>query len=179
MYHRKAPFIPQSWLMCDARLGERLPNIIAAMPPRSAVVVRPYAMERHGLAPMIRNIRRIARAKLHILLLSGRGPATGYDGRYGLTHRGKRARVMCLPVHNAYEARRARRMGADTVLVSPIWPTQTHADATGIGVALFEQLARQSGCPAIALGGMNAARFRLARRHGAYGWAAIDAWLPK
>ncbi|MEQ1689380.1 MAG: thiamine phosphate synthase [Sphingopyxis sp.] len=80
---------------------------------------------------------------------------------------------------NSAEAKRARRANADVVLVSPLWPTRSHPDAKGIGHARFQQLARQSRCPAIALGGMNAARFRLARRHGAYGWAAIDAWLPK
>lgn len=183
MQHRKAPLAskcwPRCWLMCDARLGEHMPAIIAAIPPRSAIVVRPYAMESRDLTQMIRAIRRAARAKHHLLLLAGPGSLSGYDGRHGTAHKGKRAPFTSAPVHNAAEARRARSRQVDVVLVSPLWPTRSHVDVKGIGHARFQQLARQSRCPAIALGGMDAARFRLARRHGAYGWAAIDAWQIK
>lgn len=179
MTARKAPFIPRCWLMCDARLGGHMPAIIAAMPPRSAVIVRPYAMEQLSLAQMLRAIRRAARARRHRLLLSGRGSLSGYDGRHGAAHKGKKSTFLSLSVHNGAEAQRARRGQADVVLVSPLWPTRSHPDAKEIGHARFRQLARQSGCPAIALGGMNIARFRLARRHGSHGWAAIDAWQIK
>lgn len=177
MQSRKVPFVPRCWLMCDARLGGHMPAIIAAMPPRSAVIVRPYAMEQLGLTHMLRAIRRAARAKRHRLLLSGGGGLSGYDGRHGMVHTGKKSAFLSLSVHNAAGALRARRSRANVVLVSPLWPTRSHPDAKGIGHARFRQLARQSGCPAIALGGMNSARCRLARRHGAHGWAAIDAWL--
>ena len=39
-------------------------------------------------------------------------------------------------------------------------------------------IVRTARVPAIALGGMDARRFRQVQRLGFYGWAAIDAWLP-
>ncbi|MEQ1510483.1 MAG: thiamine phosphate synthase [Sphingopyxis sp.] len=176
MSTRKAPFIPKCWLLCDARLGDNIPAIIAAMPPRCAVIVRPYAMGKDRSAAMIRSIRRTARAKRHLLLLGGKGSIAGFDGRHGSPHLPQQPKLLSIAVHNEREARAARQMKADAILISPIWPTRSHPQARGIGIAQFQRLARLCGCAAIALGGMNAARFRGARRHGAHGWAAIDAW---
>ena len=173
---RKAP---RCWLMTDARLGAAMPAIIAAMPPRSAIVVRPYALNAAGRHALIRAIRRAARAKRHLLLLSGRGSASGYDGRHAGGRCGTIARSggwLSVPVHDRREAERARRWRANAVLVSPIWPTASHALQPGIGLSRMTQLARISGCTAIALGGMTITRFTQARRHGAQGWAAISAW---
>ncbi|MEQ1724794.1 MAG: thiamine phosphate synthase [Sphingopyxis sp.] len=179
MTARKAPFIPRCWLMTDARLGRNIDRIVAALPPRSAVVVRPYAMEPVGRVAMIRAIRRAARARRHLLLLAGRGSARGYDGRHGKAYRGRASGIVSRSVHNVREARLAKTLKADAVLISPLWPTQSHPQARGIGLARFRQLAQHSGGAAIALGGVNAARFRKAHRHGAHGWAAVDAWAER
>lgn len=171
--------IPLCWLMIDARLGEGLPRAIAAMPPRSAVVVRPYALATKGRAATIRAIRRAARAKRHLLLLAGDGSLSGYDGRHfggGARLRAAGGGFLSVPVHDRAEALRARRLAADAVLVSPVWPTRSHPGAAVLGVRGFAGLARLSGCYAIALGGMTATRFIALRRHGAHGFAAIDAW---
>ena len=169
----------QCWLMTDARLGDRLPAILAAMPPRSAVIVRPYAMNRHGRTALIRRMRHVARAKRHLFLHAGRS-RIGFDG---LHLGGAASRIACpgryglmsIPVHNAGESARALRIRADVVLVSPLWPTRSHSGAITLGARGFARLAARHD-HVIALGGMTAARFRTLRHHGAHGWAAIDAW---
>ena len=177
--------VPQCWLMTDPRLAlglaSGLVGAIACLPPRSAVVVR-RDMLCADQAQMLRAVRRVARARRHLLLTSGRTVA-GFDGRHasgGVLHTGNRRRRpgwQSVPVHNAREAARARALRADAVLVSPVYPTRSHPGSGAIGPAGFARLARISGCPAIALGGMNPALFPIVRRFGASGWAAIDAWL--
>jgi thiamine-phosphate pyrophosphorylase len=171
--------VPPLWLMTDARLGTAMPAIVARMPPRSAVVIRPHAMEQGGRARAIRLLRRIARAKRHMLLLAGGGDPAGYDGRHGgggrrICQRGRG--YVSMPVHDRGEAEAARKARADAVLISPVWPTRSHPGAPSLGAVGFARLAaRFPGC-AVALGGMTAQRMRRLRHHGAAGWAAIDAW---
>ena len=168
--------VPMCWLMCDARLGADIPAIVAAMPPRSAVVVRPYAMQIEGRAELIRAIRRAARAKRHLLLIAGGGSDAGFDGRHG---DGRRAKgFLSLPVHGRRELAQANRLGADAVLISPVWPTRSHPDGNSLGTRGFAHLAARSSAKVIALGGVSARGFARLKIHGAAGWAAIDAWLP-
>lgn len=69
------------------------------------------------------------------------------------------------------------KAGADLVFVSPVFPTRSHPGAPSLGPAKAARIARAVGLPMIALGGMDARRFR--RLRGRFqGWAAIDAWAP-
>jgi len=170
--------------MTDRRLGDALPALIAAMPPRSGVIVRPYAMDPKGRTATIRAIRRICRAKRHVVLIAARD-GRGFDGVHAgganrQTSRVKVCGLLSMPVHDEREAARARRLGADLCLISPVLPTRSHPGGTALGQSGLARLARQIGprAKALALGGMDAARFPKARRQGAYGWVAIDAWLP-
>lgn len=79
--------------------------------------------------------------------------------------------------HNAREISQANRRGADLIFLSPVFPTRSHPGAPTLGPKRFATLARLARCPVIALGGMNAARFRRLKPLGAYGWAAIDALM--
>ncbi len=177
--HRPVKRVPACWLMTDARLGRAMPHIAAHMPPRSAIVVRPYALAAAGRTELIRALRRIARAKRHLLLLSGAGAAPGFDGRHagrGASTARKRRGFTSMPVHDSREAAAALRARADAVLISPVWPTRSHAGAPAIGLAGFVRLASAFGGRAVALGGVTRQKFRGLRYHGATGWAAIDAW---
>ena len=82
-----------------------------------------------------------------------------------------------MPVHSLDEAEQARIEGAALVFVSPIHETRSHPGAKPIGRDLAKRIIRAAGCPAIALGGMNAQNFARAEKDGFYGWAAIDAWI--
>lgn len=159
-----------------------MPRIVAAMPPRSGVIVRPYAMEADGRAALIRSIRRAGRAKRHVLLIAD-ARAAGFDGR----HRGGavtrlpqpcRNGIESMPVHDERQAARALRTKVSLCLISPVWATRSHPGAVTLGVRGFARLAARlrKDTHVIALGGMTARSHRTLRRHGADGWAAIDGW---
>nr|MCU0729936.1 thiamine phosphate synthase [Sphingopyxis sp.] len=164
---------------------------VRTLPPRSAVVIRPHAMS-DSQQRQIPAMRRIARARGHVVLLagahaqwadgihaSGHGgarTAAGLLGRNG-GHTGGRRPFLSIPVHNVAQARAAARRRADAILVSPLYPTRSHPGAATARLRQIRIWSAQAGAPAIALGGMTAQRFRIARRHGARGWAAIDAWI--
>lgn len=172
--------VPTCWLMTDRRLGNAMPGIVARMPPRSAIVIRPYAMAGDGRAVLVRRLRHVARAKRHLLLLAGSGSLTGFDGRHlggGSRKTGQRPGFVSMSVHNRREAAAALKRGADAALISPVHATRSHPGSETLGLRGFASIAARFGGRAIALGGMTVPKFRWLRCHGASGWAAIDAWL--
>ena len=80
------------------------------------------------------------------------------------------------PVHDAREAVRARRAGADVLFVSPLFPTRSHPGARAKGPVRARLAAGRGPGVLIALGGMDERRFRRVRPLGFAGYAAIDAW---
>jgi thiamine-phosphate pyrophosphorylase len=171
--------VPKCWLMTDARLGHEMPRIAARiLPPRSAIIIRPHALTGHNIAQLSARLRRIARARRHVILWGGAGRPAGFDGKHDRFGRARRAGgFVSRPVHDVREAATARRIGSDAVLVSPVYATRSHAGAMTLGHRGFARLAKASETRAIALGGVTPGRFAALRRHGAAGWAAIDAWL--
>ena len=98
--------------------------------------------------------------------------ASGVHHPHGRNLRG----LVTRSAHNRLELLGAIRRGADAVFVSPVFPTRSHPGAPALGrVRLGLMLAGIEGS-IIALGGMDARRFRSVRALGIEGWAAIDAW---
>ncbi|HUQ80463.1 MAG TPA: thiamine phosphate synthase [Gemmatimonadaceae bacterium] len=66
--------------------------------------------------------------------------------------------------------------GADYVGIGPVFATPSKPDAgAAIGIAEFVRLARRTGLPAVAIGGIDATNFRDALTAGAHGVAVIRA----
>lgn len=179
---------PQTWLFTDARLGDALFAVVAALPPRSGIVLR-----HDELAPgkRWRLARRLARTG-HLLLLAGPPALARRWGADGVHLRQPHARqaaqahrlglIVSMPVHDTREARATDRARADLAFVSPLHPTRSHPGAPALGQKAWLRLAQLTGAQPIALGGMTAKRARaLCRASSASGltpgWAAIDAWL--
>lgn len=169
--------VPRLWLLTDARQGEALWDALERLPAGSGVVVR-----HHDLAParrrvLFERVRRVARRRRLVLVLSGAprlAAAWRADGAYGpIGARAARPLLRLATAHDAAELVAARRDGADAVLLSPVFLTRSHPGGAALGRARFRLLTRQSAVPVIALGGMDAARFRAL---GCYGWAGIDAF---
>jgi thiamine-phosphate pyrophosphorylase len=168
--------LPRRWLMTDERLGDALPAIVAAMPRGSGIVFRHYATPPAERRALFAQVRRIARARRHLLLVAG-PPVPGGDGVHGRTAQRGRG-IATRPVHSLRERIAAERAGVDAIFVSPVFATRSHPDAAVLGRIGFGRLVADAGVPVIALGGMDGRR---ARQLGAWriaGWAAIDAWLP-
>lgn len=82
--------------------------------------------------------------------------------------------VLGASTHGPDEVRRARRNGADFVLLGTIYPTPTHPDVEPAGVELVESC-RDLSIPVVAIGGVRRERVSELRRAGADGVAVVRA----
>lgn len=170
---------PSEWLMTDERIGSRLWEAIARLPPgRAGIVFRHYrlaAADRHRLGGKIAALARARGLTLAVARDERLARQLGAD----LAHN-PRAPTDALPfslsVHDESQALAARHAGAALVFVSPVHPTASHPGMPALGVEEAFRLARAAGCPAIALGGMDRTAFREMRSQF-HGWAGIGAWL--
>ncbi len=80
--------------------------------------------------------------------------------------------------HDADELARAAALGASYALLSPVLPTPTHPEATGLGWERFAALAQDRPLPVYALGGMTPALLDTAMHHGAHGIALLGGAWP-
>jgi thiamine-phosphate pyrophosphorylase len=147
------------------------------LPRASGFIYRHYHLDGPDRLARFRVLRRIARASGHTIILADSAlTATewGADGIYGSPRSlcPRRAGLLHLATaHNSHEIALANRLGADAVLLSPVFATRSHPGGACLGPARFRLLARQSSAPIIALGGMTA---HTARTLGWPRWAAID-----
>jgi thiamine-phosphate pyrophosphorylase len=169
--------LPRLWLMTDERLGEGLWHAVERMPRGSGVIFRHYAApDRCALFAKLKGICR----RRHLVLLLGGSPrqAVGWraDGAHGRSPHVRASHPLwrTAPVHDGRELARAR---AHAVLLSPAFATRSHPGKPGLDPLRFAALARRSAAPVIALGGMDAQRFRRLAPLGAYGWAGIHAFM--
>lgn len=162
------------WLMTDERMGERLWAALRALPPGSGVVFRHHATPPAERRRLHARVRRIAHARRLVLVVAGPVALPG-DGIHGARF-GSGLRTW--PAHDGREAIAGWRAGADRLFVSPIHPTRSHPGAPALGPLRGARIGRGLGIGLIALGGMDARRFRRLAHLGFVGWAAIDALHP-
>lgn len=82
--------------------------------------------------------------------------------------------VLGASTHAPGEVRRARRDGADFVLLGTVYATPSHPDLEPAGVELVASC-RGLGIPVVAIGGIRGGRVAPVRRAGADGVAAVRA----
>ena len=173
--------LPSIWLMTDLRFGTDLLPAIKRLPARSGVIFRHYHLDDKARLTLFRQVRRICRRRGHMLLLAGdKRPEWWWhaDGIHARDQRRQSIRMIhSAPVHNKCELKRARRLGVDMVLISPVFATASHPGTKPRGRSGFLALARQaSDINVIALGGMTARKAMTLDKRSAHGWAAIDAF---
>ncbi len=78
--------------------------------------------------------------------------------------------------HTAADLQRATEVGVDFVVLSPVLPTASHPDTTGMGWEQFGLLVERLTIPVYALGGMQPETLDLAQRNGAHGIAMLRGW---
>jgi thiamine-phosphate pyrophosphorylase len=173
----RAKTLPALWLISDARNDAALERALAALPRGSGLIYRHYHLEPAERLARFRALRRIARARGHVVVLADSALTArewGADGIYGAPRAlwPRRAGLLHLATaHDLRELGLAARLGADAALLSPVFPTATHPGGKTLGAVRFRLLARQSRLPVIALGGMTAKQARALRWSR---WAAID-----
>lgn len=169
---RRVDAIPTVWLMTDERLGESLWPALAALPRGAGIVFRHYETDPATRRALFARLRMIARRRGLLLIRAGTTRLKGERGVHNASGRGLRSAA----VHSLREGLAARRRGADLIFVSPLHATRSHPGAATLGVLRAAAIARHVALPAIALGGMDARRFRRLGGLGFHGWAGIDAW---
>lgn len=179
---RRGP-APALVLMTDPRRPDAL-AAAAALPPGSAVVLRHYGDP--GRESLGRSLGKLCRARRLLFLVAGDVRLAAIlraDGLH-LPERAtaapallwrRRGGVLSMAAHSLPALRRARRLGADWALLSPVFPTASHPGAPALGPRRFALLARRAGLPVLALGGVTAATAPLLR--GAAGVATVSAKL--
>lgn len=169
--------MPAVWLISDARNDTVLERALGRLPRGSGFIYRHYHLADSERLARFRVLRRIARARAHVVILADSALTArewGADGTYGSprTLWPRRAGLLQLATaHDLREIGLAARLGADAVLLSPVFATHSHPGAPVLGAIRFRLLARRSRLPVIALGGMNESR---ARALDWPRWAAID-----
>ena len=175
MTDRKA--LPHLWLISDERNDSVLEQALARMPRGSGFIYRHYHLPDRERWQRFRKLRHLAKARGHVVILADSALTArewGADGIYGaprsLVPR-RRELLHLATAHDLAEIGLANSLGADAVLLSPVFRTRSHEGAATLGPALFRLLARHARIPVIALGGMTAAKARVLDWPR---WAAID-----
>ncbi len=172
--------MPKIWLLSDARNDAALERALRRLPRGSGFVFRHYHLGPDQRRRRFDRLAAIARGRGHMVALSETprlAKAWGADAIYGPPARiaGSAGLLRLATVHSLRELAAAHRAGADLVFVSPVFATSSHPGSPSLGPVRALLLARRADCPAILLGGMNAARYRAFRGAGhVHGWAAID-----
>lgn len=197
-FHRKDRFprseggIPRLWLFTDERMGEdRLLLALKRLPPGSGIVFRHYGLPTGDREALFARVRALARRRRLILLVGGGGRLSGPLRADGIhrpgwqisggrsVRRPSRTQWLSVAAHDRRDIVSAHRAGADLVFLSPVFATRSHPGARFLGPLGFGRVARSSGIPVIALGGMTEQRYQQMRALGAHGWAAIDALMKR
>jgi len=169
--------LPDLWLLSDERNDYVLERALRSYTVRIAFVFRHYFLPPEERFRRFRTLQRICREQRHLIILAD-SPQTakewGAQGVYGapLMLAPRRLGLISIATaHNMRELAAANRMGADLVMLSPVFPTRSHAGAKTLGALRFRLLATRATMPVIALGGMDrqyANRLRWTR------WAGVD-----
>ncbi|MBF0158330.1 MAG: thiamine phosphate synthase [Magnetococcales bacterium] len=88
-------------------------------------------------------------------------------------------RLLGRSCHDPVTAQQALNQGADYVTLSPLFTTQSHSDATPIGVEKFRSWRTMIHGPVLALGGIDQTNITAALAAGADGVAMIRAILAQ
>jgi thiamine-phosphate pyrophosphorylase len=173
----RAKPLPDLWLLSDARNDAVLETVLRRLPRGSGFVYRHYHLAPQQRIARYRALARLCRARGHVVLLADSALTAqewGADGIYGAPRalyprRGGLLRIAT--AHGLRELAQAGTMRADGVMLSPVFPTNSHPGAATLGPVRWRLLAMRAGVPVIALGGMTPTA---AHRLQCQRWAAID-----
>lgn len=184
---------PRLLLLTDPARQPDPEKTIAEAPRGAGVIFRAY-----GARPdpaRLRALGRMAARKNILLLVAGDDRAARRLGVGGLhlpqhrlkspstehmfrpARRGKPGFVVTAAAHDEPAIIAAARAGVDAVLISPVFPTESHPGAQTLGAlryARLASLAREKGVAAYALGGMTPAKARRVRGAALAGIAGIS-----
>ena len=180
--HRKPGIrLPGLILVTDP---ERTPDPAAlarALPRGSCVIYRSFGEA--GAGKTARKLAGIAKARGLVLLIGADAPRVAGAGAHlpeRLAHRAgaiKRARpgvLVTAAAHSLSAALKARRCGADAVLLSTVFKSRSPSAGRPLGPVRFAALVRRAGLPVYALGGVKTKNAPRLKGSGAAGLAMVE-----
>jgi thiamine-phosphate pyrophosphorylase len=170
---------------------QRTPDPVAAamaLPAGSGVVYRSFGAADAGRVAY--DLRQVARARGLVLLIGADvalAQACGADGVHlpeRLAHLAARLRRrpgwwVTTAAHSLPAARRALALGADAVVVSAVFPSNSPSAGRPLGPLRLAALTRAAGGPVYALGGIHTKNARRLLASGVVGLAAVEGLSPK
>lgn len=174
---RRAKTLPALWLISDKRNDAGLESALARLPRGSGFIYRHYHLDGPERLARFHQLRRIAKTRGHVVILSDSALTArewGADGIYGAPrslYPRRTGLIHLATAHSLRELGLAAQLGADAALLSPVFPTRSHPGGAVLGAVRFRLLAGQTPLTVIALGGMSAHKARALRWPR---WAAID-----
>ncbi len=180
---------PDFILMTDEKRLADPVAVVANLPRGSAVILRHYgvpgrdelaarlvaASKRRGITVLVAADARLAAEiganGLHLPeAMAARGPGAWREWR-------KPGWLVTAAAHSPAALHRAKAAGADAVLLSPVFATESHPETPALGVLRFAAWCRESPLPVYALGGVAAANARRLKGCGARGLAGISGFV--
>lgn len=173
---------PLAWLLTDPRAGDPA-ALLERLPRAVGLIIRDYELA--DRASHAARLVRVARRQRRRVLIAGderlalRLGANGVHWPEALARyrpRPKKRWIVSVAAHGRTGLVRARRAKADQALLSPLFPTRSHAGAAGLGPLRAGLAGQRCRIPLIALGGITATTARRLRPGQFSGLAAIDGW---
>ena len=174
-----SPAIPALYFFTDP---ERTPDPVAAarrLPRGTAVVYRHFGAP--GRAGTARRLAAVCKARGLVLLiaadpaLAARVGADGVHWPERLAQPRAAAGLVTVAAHSLQAVQRARALGADACVLSPVFPTLSASGGAPLGLFHASQIARAAPLPVIALGGISRRTAHKFAGRGFAGLAAVDA----
>lgn len=179
--------LPSLVMVTDRRMRDPL-AVAARLPMGSAILLRPYAVDRaEELGRALKTIAQRRHLKLIVAAdvpLAARLRADGLHLPEGLARHGHLAPalmwrkrtggLLTIACHSPLALRRAEALGADAALLSPVFPTASHPGAATLGPLRTAAWTVATGLPVIALGGLTPATAQRLRGSTIHGIAAIN-----
>ncbi len=181
------PRLPRALFLTDPQRVIHPLTTAAGLPQGTGVVFRAFGApdaERTGRA-----LAALCRRRGLVLLigaderLAARIGADGVHLPERLAWRARRLRaerpfwIVTVAAHSVATARRAAADGADAVLLSTIFPSASPSAGRPLGPVRLAQAIRLIPAPVYGLGGVDKKNAPRLLGAGAFGWAAVSAWL--
>lgn len=183
----RALCLPSIYAITNAKkhgMAEFMPRLKAALEKGVRLIqVREPEMPSEQFESFTRQVVAMAHEYGARVLVNGDEVLTARCGADGvhlssgkLMHlkRSPATRMWAASCHDAAELAQAARFSADFVVLSPVLPTRTHPELTGMGWENFAELVKNYPVPVYALGGMKPELLGTAMRHGAHGLSLLS-----
>lgn len=175
-----SPPIPSLYFLTDPARTPEPVDIVRTLPRGTAIIYRHFGAD--DRLRVARALRRVA-SQRGLLLLIAADPELARRVRADGVHwpearlpaHPSKLGLMTVAAHSAEAVARAAAVGADAILLSPVFPTPSHSSGRPLGLFHAAQLARAAARPVIALGGISVRTGARLPGRGFAGIAAVEA----